>query len=315
MASTPAWDDPAPAETVAGAAPRRLTPADRAWLVGLLAGVVALVLVWALVVQQPDRRLHLRVLDVGQGDALLLTTPAGHTILVDGGPDASRTLSYLGRYLPFWQRRIDLLVLTHPHEDHLGGLVEVPARYEVGQVLETPYTLSNTLETAWMGTLRTQHVPTVAAMRGMSVEVEPGLALRVLAPDGDLLTGTHSDINNSSVVLRLVYQQVSMLLAGDIETESGERLLSEANAAAPLDATVLKVPHHGSATGLSDPLLAAIRPQVAVISVGADNTYGHPAPQTLAALVAAHTPVYRTDLNGTIDVSSDGTHLWVQTER
>jgi competence protein ComEC len=315
VASTPAWEDPAPAESTAEAPPHRLTRADRAWLLGLLAGFAALVLVWALVVQRPDGRLHLRVLDVGQGDALLLSTPAGHTILVDGGPDGARTLSYLGRYLPFWQRRIDLLVLTHPHEDHLGGLVELPARYEVGQVLESPYTLSNTLETAWTSALRTQRVPTVAAVRGMTVEVEPGLALHILAPDRDLLTGTHSDINNSSVVLRLVYQQVSMLLAGDIETESGERLLSETNAGAPLDAAVLKVPHHGSATGLSDPLLAAIHPQVALISVGADNTYGHPAPQTLTALAAAHTPVYRTDLNGTVDVSSDGTHLWVQTER
>ena len=315
MASTTTWDDPAPDDAAAGAAPHRLTRADRAWLLGLLAGAVALVLLWAVVVQQPDRRLHLRVLDVGQGDALLLTTPAGHTILVDGGPDAGRTLGHLGHYLPFWQRRIDLLVLTHPHEDHLGGLVEVPARYEIGQVLETPYTLTNPLETAWLGELQTQRVPTTAAVRGMTVEVEPELALHVLAPDRDLLRGTHSDINNSSVVLRLVYQQVSMLLAGDIESESGARLLAEASATAPLDATVLKVPHHGSASGLSDPLLAAIHPQLALVSVGADNPYGHPAPATLAALATAHTPVYRTDLNGTIDVSSDGAHLWVQTER
>jgi competence protein ComEC len=254
---------------------------------------------------------------VGQGDALLLTTPGGHTILVDGGPDATRTLGYLGRYLPFWQRRIDLLVLTHPHEDHLGGLVDVAARYEVGQVLQTPYTLSNTLETAWQDVLQAHHIPAVDAVRGMSVEVEPDLALRVLAPDPALLQGTHSDINNSSVVLRLVYKEVSLLLAGDIESEAGARLLTEtaADADLPLDATVLKVPHHGSASGLSDPLLAAIHPQLALISVGADNPYGHPAPATLTELAAVHTPVYRTDLNGTIDVSSDGTHLWVQTER
>ncbi len=295
--------------------PLRLTRADRVWVAGLLAGVAALVLVWAAVAAQPDRRLHLRVLDVGQGDALLLTTPGGHTILVDGGPDATRTLGYLGRYLPFWQRRIDLLVLTHPHEDHLGGLVDVLARYEVGQVLETPYLVTTTLETAWMRTLATQHVPLVQAVRGMTVDVEPDLALRVLAPDHDLLSGTHSDINNSSVVLRLGYRAVSMLLAGDIESESGDRLLTEAGADLPLQATVLKVPHHGSATGLSDPLLAAIHPQLALISVGTDNPYGHPALATLAALAAAHTPVYRTDLSGTIDVSSDGTHLWVQTER
>ena len=214
-------DTLAPTEATPAPPPLRLTRTDRLWLAGLLAGFVALVLLWAGVAAQPDHRLHLRVLDVGQGDALLLTTPAGHTILVDGGPDATRTLSDLGRYLPFWQRRIDLLVLTHPHEDHLGGLVDVAARYEVGQVLQTPYTLSNTLETAWQDALQAHHIPAVDAVRGMSIAVEPDLALRVLAPDPALLQGTHSDINNSSVVLRLVYKEVVCCWRGILRAKRG----------------------------------------------------------------------------------------------
>src|SRR5206468_3826329 len=162
-------------------------------------------------------------------------------------------------------------------------------RYTVGQVVETPYTVTSETEAAWTTALATHHLPVTPAVRGMTLEVEPGLTLRVLAPAPDLLRGTHSDINNSSVVLRLAYGQVSLLLTGDIETEAVGRLLAARDPALPLTATVLKVPHHGSATGLSRPLLAAIQPQVALISVGANNTYGHPAPDTLTLLADAHT--------------------------
>src|SRR5207244_13210032 len=99
--------------------PRRLTSPDYAWLAGLAGWRALSALVWAAVAQRPDGRLHLYVLDVGQGDALLLTTPGGHTILVDGGPDPARISGQLGRHLPFWQHTLDLIVLTHPHEDHL----------------------------------------------------------------------------------------------------------------------------------------------------------------------------------------------------
>lgn len=306
---TPPPDEDAPAPY------RPLTRAERAWLLGLAGLLLGVVLIWAAALQQPDRRLHLYVLDVGQGDALLLISPQGHTVLVDGGPDPARLAMHLGRRLPFWQRNLDLLVLTHPHEDHLAGLVDVLARYDVGQVIQTPYTTTSETAQAWDRALATRHIPVVPAVRGTTVEIEPDLALRVLAPERTLLRGTHSDINNASAVLRLTYGQVSMLLAGDIETEAGARLLSMADAELPLQAAVLKVPHHGSATGLSPALLAAIQPQVALISVGADNDYGHPAPDTLAELAAISVPVYRTDRQGTIDVSSDGTRLWVRTER
>jgi competence protein ComEC len=304
-----------PAAEAAPAPYRPLTRAERAWLLGLAGLLLGVVLVWAAAFQQPDRRLHLYVLDVGQGDALLLVSPQGHTVLVDGGPDPARLATQLGRHLPFWQRSLDLLVLTHPHEDHLAGLVDALARYDVGQVIQTPYTVTTETAQAWDRALAARQVPVVPAVRGTTVEVEPGLALRVLAPERTLLRGTHSDINNASTVLRLTYRQLNMLLAGDIETEAGERLLAGANAELPLTAAVLKVPHHGSATGLSRPLLAAIRPQVALISVGADNPYNHPAPDPLAELAEIAVPVYRTDRQGTIDVSSDGTRLWVATER
>jgi competence protein ComEC len=150
------------------------------------------------------------------------------------------------------------------------------------------------------------------AQAGQVVQVEPELALRVLYPPPQLLHGTHSDINNSSVVLRLEYGTIRMLLTGDIETEAGRELLDAESG--DLNAQVLKVPHHGSSTGLSPELLAAIHPAVALISVGAKNTYGHPAPDTLRLLHDAGVTTYRTDLQGTIELLSDGRQVWARPE-
>ena len=296
------------------AAPVRLQWSERVWVAGLAAWAVGIVLLVAALAQRPDGLLHLWALDVGQGDALLIQTPRGGGVLIDGGPDPAALERELGRHRPFWDRGLNLLVLTHPHEDHITGLIDVLAHYQVASVLETPFQDGNReLEDAWHGRLALANVPVTAAQAGQTVQVEPGLALRVLYPTAHLLQGTHSDINNSSVVLRLEYGAIRMLLTGDIETEAGRDLLNSAPDA--LNAQVLKVPHHGSSTGLSSELLAAIHPAVALISVGAKNTYGHPAPATLRLLHDAGVTTYRTDVQGTIELLSDGRQVWARTEQ
>jgi competence protein ComEC len=287
---------------------------ERIWLTGLGLGLAGWVVLLAALLARPDGLLHFRALDVGQGDALLIQTPGEQAILIDGGPDPAAVARGLGRTLPFWQRDLALVVLTHPHADHIAGLIDTLGHYRVHSVLETPVTTGDpALEAAWGRVLTATGVPVAAAVAGQTVQVESGVRLRVLAPPPALLHGTHSDINNSSVVLRLDYNEVSFLLAGDIETEAGADLL--ARAGSELHSQVLKVPHHGSATGLSPALLAAIQPQAAVISVGADNTYGHPAPTTLDLLQAAGVPTYRTDRDGTVEFLSDGRQIWVRSER
>ena len=295
------------------AVPVRLRWSERVWVAGLAAWAVGIALLGAALAQRPDGLLHLWALDVGQGDALLIQTPRGGGLLIDGGPDPAALERELGRHRPFWDRGLNLLVLTHPHADHITGLIDVLAHYQVASVLETPFQDGDReLEDAWHGRLTLAAVPVTPAQAGQVVQVEPGLALRVLYPPPQLLHGTHSDINNSSVVLRLEYGAIRMLLTGDIETEAGRVLLADAPDA--LSAQILKVPHHGSSTGLSPELLAAIHPTVALISVGAKNTYGHPAPDTLRLLHDAGVTTYRTDLQGTIELLSDGRQVWARPE-
>jgi len=279
--------------------------------VALAAGCALLL---AALGQRPDGLLHFWTLDVGQGDSLLIGTPGGQAVLIDGGPDPAVATRQLGRHLPFWQHTLGLVVLTHPHEDHITGLIEVLKHYQASAVLETPFNAGNPqLEDEWQGQLALAGVPVTLATDGQTVAVEPGLTLHVFYPTAHLLSGTHSDINNSSVVLRLDYGSVRMLLTGDIETEAVQELL--AHEGGQLGAQVLKVPHHGSGTGLSPALLAAVQPQVALISVGRGNPYGHPAPSTMGLLRDAGVPAYRTDEHGTIEVLSDGHQVWVRPER
>jgi competence protein ComEC len=287
---------------------------DGPWIAGLVALALTCATLAAALLGRPDGLLHLWALDVGQGDALLIETPDGHYTLIDGGPDAQTLETRLGARLPFWDRDLALVVLTHPHEDHLTGLIDALKRYHVEGVLETPYEQGTPqLEDEWHGELKLAETPVRQAVAGQVVALQPGVTLRVLYPGPALRHGTHSDINNSSVVTRLEYGAVSMLLTGDVETEAVGDLLAAGPEALASD--VLKAPHHGSNTGLSPALLAAAHPRVAFISVGRGNPYGHPAPETLRLLRDAGVPVYRTDEQGTIEFLSDGAQLWVRAER
>jgi len=271
---------------------------------------VAAVLVWLAVLSMPDNNLEVRFLDVGQGDSVLVRTPSGVQVLVDGGPDQDSVCLELGESLPFHDRDLDLVILTHPDSDHVGGLVEVLRRYEVGRVLEAGVDSSNTAYQEWLSLVDQKGIERTMAVAGQRIDLGDGVTMQVLHPPEELMKDTESDVNNNSVVIRLLWKEVSFLLTGDIYEEAEWDILYRGHV---LDTTVLKVAHHGSATSSCAHFVAAADPQAAVICVGTDNTFGHPDDETLARLGSI--PVYRTDEDGTITFTTDGERLWVETER
>lgn len=263
---------------------------------------VAAALICIAASQLPDGRFHAHFLDVGQGDATLLRTPGGRTVLVDGGPDPVLLAARVGRALPFWQRRIDLLVVTHADQDHLAGLLGIVERYDVGQVLQGPMAGGEPLADAWLAALAARGIPVVPAARGAVITFAGAMRIEVLHPPQEA-SGAGADDNAGSVVLRVVAGDCRLLLTGDIDAGTEAELLASG---VPLDATALKVSHHGSAGASSAPFIAAAAPEVAIVSVGSDNRFGHPAAATLERLGERGIRVLRTDRDGTITWSTDG---------
>jgi competence protein ComEC len=280
------------------------------WVVPCL--LVIATLVWLTAATMPDNRLQVSFLNVGQGDAILIQKGT-QQILVDGGPSPQAIGLELGKKMPFWDRTIDLVVLTHPEADHLTGLVEVLKRYKVKNILSANLTGESPLYSEWLSLVETRDIKCTLAQAGQHFDFGPEVAIEVLNPQTPLLTGTASDMNTNSVVLRLTMGQVSFLLTADItQTAEFELITRRAN----LDSTVLKVAHHGSGTSTSPEFLAMVNPQLAVISVGRDNTFGLPNREVVDRLEQKLGPenVYRTDEDGTIEFITDGERLWLRLE-
>jgi len=265
---------------------------------GLASILVALAIV---VVHRPAEIPRLTVLDVGQGDAILLEGSRGGRLLIDGGPDPGRLLIALEEHLPPWDRRLDLVILSHPHEDHAAGLAALLDRYAVRRVLEPGMIGPGPGYAALNAELIARNIARGTLATGDRLSVDD-VQLRVLWPDPGSVPERPPDggtgINNVSIVLLGEVEGHRILLAGDIEEGIDPTLLARGMPSVE----VLKVAHHGSRTSSTEPFLAATRPQVAVISAGRGNPYGHPAPATVDRLRAAGAHVFRTDDDGSVTV-------------
>jgi competence protein ComEC len=272
---------------------------------------VGVCLAWLAVLQLPDGKLHVAFLDVGQGDAVLITTPAGQQILVDGGPSPSALTSALGREMPFWDRSLDLLVMTHTDSDHITGLAEAVRRYKIEGWLDNGEAGEDTVYQVCLASLEEGQVPRNVARAGQELALGQGIMLEVLHPPPGPASPT-SDANNRSLVLRLRWGQATFLLTGDVDAAAEQEML---DAGWPLSACVLKAAHHGSDGSSTAEFLKAVDPDYAVISVGAENRFGHPADATLTRLGAlGSVTILRTDEQGTIEFITDGQTLWVETD-
>ncbi len=265
---------------------------------GGIAGIAAVFGLLALDSSDPGR-LRIDILDAGQGDAILITTPGGAQLLVDGGPGGPVLANELGAVMPHFDRTLDAVLLTHGDEDHIGGVPEVLARYSVGTVYDNGRTRNTTTFAAYDA--RGGSRETFAVGRDVVVD---GVRLEVLWPPEGF---EPDEENESSIVIRMTYRGFSMLLTGDLQGEAMQRLAETTS----LSTTVLKVPHHGSNT-TDVAFINAVGPQLAVIPVGCENIYGHPGEQLMAALSGID--VVRTDLHGRIRIETDGVSVQVTTK-
>jgi len=215
--------------------------------------------------------------------------------------------------MPFWDRSLDLVVMTHPDADHITGLVEVLQRYRVDGWLDNGQASDDIVYTECLVRLEEGAVTRHAVHAGDKLELGSGMAVEVLHPPAEPWPGSRANDNNNSLVLRLTWGEAQFLLTGDIEAEAEHLLVGSSQT---LQADVLKVAHHGSGGSTTGEFLTAVDPAYAVLSVGADNRFGHPHPAVLDRLGAVQTlTTLRTDEQGTVEFVTDGARLWVQAER
>jgi competence protein ComEC len=269
----------------------------------VLAGVLVMSLTgWVVVRLMNPPAEGIRFFDVGQGDAALVSS--GQTqLLIDGGPDRT-VLGSLGKAMPLLDRRIEYVILSHPHTDHYRGLIEVVKRYQIGTLIvgvpgkESEYR-------GFINTAKERGAKVIAAS-GQRISLSSTVRAEIIEPLQSPPDQPVEDPNNASVMAMVTLGSSKVLMTGDAGFEEERRILGEGR---NIDADVLKVGHHGSRTSSSEAFLAAVSPHVAVISSGAGNKYGHPTAEALARLNAAGIRTYRTDQYGTITLRLSGAAL------
>lgn len=260
--------------------------------------------IWYAVFAESHGTLTVAFLDVGQGDAIFIESPTGRQVILDGGPDGS-VLARIGALMPFYDRSIDMLIVSNPDKDHYAGFIDILKSYQVGKIIE-PGTISQTKTYRVLkDTMQEKNVPDILARRGMTIDLGGGAHLDILFPDRDV---SGVSINEGSIVAKLVYGNTSFLLDGDAPQNIENYLVSLDGK--NLDVDVLKLGHHGSKTSSGDALLAVTSPKYAIISAGLHNKYGHPHQEVLERLAKYNIPALGTYKEGTIVFESNGEQLW-----
>jgi len=272
---------------------------------GLVFGflIIGNVLAWKIVfdLNKPEF-LEVNFFDI-PGEAIFIQTPERNQILIDGGSD-SKILEKLSKEMPFWDKEIELLILTHPETDHLGGLLEVLRRYKVKNILWTGIIKKGNEDEEWKKLIEKEGAKIEIAKAGKRVFCKNcQWELKILFPLLSLEGIEFEDSNDTSVVAKLVFSNATFLFTGDLY-QSGEEKILERNF--PLKSEVLKVGHHGSKTSTSEQFLEKVLPKLAIICVDKNNKYGHPHQEVIERLSKNGTKILRTDLNGDIKIISDG---------
>jgi len=242
------------------------------------------------------------IFDVGQGDSIFIKTPKGIDVLIDGG-EGKDVLEELGEALPFWDHHINLVILTHPHADHVNGLVEVLKRYDVDQILEPGKNSETSGYLGFLHEIENNNIKKTITKSEQKILLEDNIFINILWPESNV--NEIEDINDTSIVTKLSYGNIDFLLTGDATSEVEKEILDQ-----NLDSEFLKVGHHGSRYSSSANFLAQVGPLVSFISAGKDNRFNHPHDETLTRLEEVGSKILRTDQNGTIKVTVEEDGDW-----
>ena len=263
--------------------------------------------IWnAIFIETRNGTLTVVFLDAGQGDAIFIEAPNGNQVLIDGGPNKS-VLRQLSKVMPFYDRSIDIVIATHPDKDHIGGLPDVLQRYTVDFILESGAKNDTGISRAFESAILQNKIKRIFAKREMAITLGDDVFLNILFPDRDV---SEVESNTASIVAQLVYKNTEFMFTGDspktIEEYlvflDGEKLRSD----------VLKVGHHGSKTSSSESFVGYVSPEYAIISAGADNSYGHPHKEVVEILNQFGSAILNTKDNGAIIFKSDGENIVVK---
>ncbi len=255
-----------------------------------------------------DGKLHVVFCDVGQGDAIYIRTPSGKDILVDGGP-SDRVLNCLSRHMPFWDKTIDLMILSHPHADHITGLISVLDRYSLIYYASEKVENLNFLQTRLQDKLAAKNLTANYLKTGDRIVFSDKIEIKTFWPDKNAVekytiasksANFDLDANGLCLVQLLSFADFKLLLTGDTDISVLNRIEKEIG-----DVDILKVAHHGSKTGTNSQFLDEITPEIAIISVGKDNKYGHPTKEVLDLLEEKKIKTLRTDENGEVEIIVD----------
>jgi competence protein ComEC len=268
--------------------------------------VIVCQLLFNIIENDNDGLMHLHMLDVGQGDAFLLQTVDKKYVLIDGGP-SSNLIDVMADYMPFWQNRLDLVIATHGDSDHIGGLVELSERYDIEAFIYNGESKNTLIFEELMKNISFDGVDISIAQSGEEIRVGCCMEIDILWPGSINI----EDSNDRSVSIIAKYQDFEIYMAGDLGYKYEEKITNNLG----VDIEVMKLSHHGSRTSTSTKVVDNIRPQITLISAGKDNKFGHPHREVLDLLDKNNIIQYRTDIQGTVSIKSDGSDYVVDIEK
>ena len=256
-------------------------------------------------------KLRVSFFNVGQGDSIFIQTADKKDILIDGGPDKT-VIKKLGKAMPFWDRTIDLIIITHPHSDHISGLIEVIKRYKIKEIFYTGVSYNSETYAELLRQIEHNKIELIEINKQQELTLSENLKLKILFPNENLREKNIENLNNTSMVVKLIYNENSFLFAADAEYEVEQILLEDEIG---LSADILKVGHQGASDSSSLEFLQKVAPQIAIISVGANNKFGHPSLRVIRRLEKLGAKVFRSDQNGDIKIIADGENYQILIEK